>query len=151
MSRGRSRVSRLGAIVGLAAVVVVLGALGAALQARDTHASANEAKIAGGVFDATANGNETSFIVYLSDQADLSKAAAIKNEDERGWYVYDKLTQEAARTQAPIKAALDAEGVSYKSYWAANMIVAEGDRGLVEDLADRDDVKAIEPNAWSTG
>src|SRR6185503_14040241 len=72
-------------------------------------------------------------------------------EDARGWYVYNTLTQQAAQTQAPIIDQLEANGAEYTSFWAANMIVAEGDRSLIEALAARPDVKVIEsdePTDW---
>ena len=75
----------------------------------------------------------------------------MKDQDARGWYVYNTLKEHAARTQAPLKAELDAQGVPYKSYWAVNMIVAEGDRAVVEDIAARPDVERIESNAGSDG
>ena len=67
-------------------------------------------------------------------------------EDARGWFVYNTLTQHAARTQAALRAALEARGVSYQSFWAANMIVATADRALLESLAAREDVARIDSN-----
>jgi subtilisin family serine protease len=96
------------------------------------------------VMQAVADGEETtSFIILLEDQADLSAAYAM-DDDARGWYVYNSLTQQAAITQGPIIAQLEAEGVEYTSFWAANMIVAEGDLALVQAMAARPDVKVIE-------
>jgi subtilisin family serine protease len=96
------------------------------------------------VMQAVADGEETtSFIILLEDQADLSAAYAM-DDDARGWYVYNTLTQQAAITQGPIIAQLEAEGVEYTSFWAANMIVAEGDLALVQAMAARPDVKVIE-------
>jgi serine protease AprX len=119
--------------------------------ANSTLTDAAFAKISTGVLETTANGKDASFIVYLQDQADLSAAAEIKDADARGWYVYNKLKDEAARTQGPLRAKLDADGVSYQAFWAVNVIVAEGDRSLVEDLAERADVKAIEPDVAVDG
>ena len=68
------------------------------------------------------------------------------DENARGWYVYNTLTEHAALTQAPIRDMLSSQGVSYTSFWAANMIIAEGDRSLVEAVAARPDIRAIESN-----
>ena len=66
----------------------------------------------------------------------------MKDQDARGWYVYRTLKQTAERTQAPIKAVLDKQGVTYRSFWVANeIIVRSGDRPLVNSLAARPDVK----------
>ena len=71
----------------------------------------------------------------------------MKDQDARGWYVYRTLKQTAERTQAPIKAVLDKQGVTYRSFWVANeIIVRSGERPLVNSLAARPDVKVIEAN-----
>src|SRR6185295_14249077 len=89
----------------------------------------------------------TSVVVLLADQADVSAAEAMKDQDARGWYVYNTLTQHAARTQAGLQDFLKSEGVSYQSFWAANMIVATADRSLVDKLAARADVARVDSNA----
>jgi len=112
---------------------------------------ADQTKIANQVLTETADGQQTTFIVYLTDQADVSLAYTIKDPDARGWYVYQTLRDHAAATQAPIKETLDAAGVQYTSFWAANMIVVAGGRDLVESMAIRSDVSAIEPNSVIDG
>lgn len=102
------------------------------------------AKISNEVLQNTAEGGTTSFIIFLEDQADVSAAYSIKDQDARGWYVYNTLKEHAERTQAPIREMLDARGLNYTSFWAANMIIAEGDREDVEAVAARPDVRMIE-------
>src|SRR5450432_3655157 len=104
------------------------------------------AKIAPEVLADTANGNNASVVILLAEQADVSAAYEIKDQDARGWFVYNTLTQHAARTQAGLQAFLTARGASYQSFWAANMIVATADRSLVETLAARADVARIDSN-----
>ena len=94
----------------------------------------------------TADGKSASVVILLADQADVSAAYEMKDQDARGWFVYNTLTQHAARTQADLQAFLTAQGVSYQSFWAANMIVATADRSLVESLAARADVARIDSN-----
>jgi subtilisin family serine protease len=107
-------------------------------------------KVENRVFADTAGGDQTSFIIELTQQADLSGAYTMKDQDARGWYVYRTLEREAERTQGPIKAMLDAQNVSYRSFWVANEIVVHsGGRALVNSLAERPDVKVIESNAAS--
>ena len=93
-------------------------------------------------------GGETSIVINLAQQANLSTTYGMRDQDApEGWYVYRTLKRTADRTQAPIKALLKAQGVSYKSFWAANTIVAQSaDRDLVQSLAARPDVKVIESN-----
>ncbi len=103
-------------------------------------------KIVNEVLKDTENGQQTSFVILLSDQADLSKAYSMQNQDARGWYVYNTLKSYAEKTQAPLRAFLAARGVPYQAFWAANMLVVTGDRSLVESVAARSDVRIIESN-----
>ena len=82
------------------------------------------AKISPQVAADVAAGDSASIVIMLADQADVSAAYQIKDQDARGWFVYRTLTEHAARTQTGLRAALDARGVAYQSFWAANMIVA---------------------------
>ena len=57
----------------------------------------------------------------------------MRDQDARGWYVYRTLREHAARTQAPILAQLRRAACRYRSFWAANVVMTEGDRSLVDD------------------
>ena len=104
-------------------------------------------KIAPEVLAATADGSSASVVIMLADQADVSAAYQMKDQNARGWFVYNTLTQHAARTQADLRAELETRGVSYQSFWAANMIVATADRALIESLVAREDVARIDSNS----
>jgi len=104
-------------------------------------------KIAARVLADTADGKTTSVVIMLSDQADVSAAYSIRDQDARGWYVYKALTEHAARTQVGLQSFLKSEGVGYQSFWIANMIVATADRPLVEKLVARADVARVDSNA----
>ena len=104
-------------------------------------------KVQNRVLSDTSAGRDSSFIIELTQQADLSKAYSMKDQDARGWYVYRTLKRTAEQTQGPLKAMLDAQGVSYRSFWVANEIVVhQGGRAVVDTLAGRRDVKVIEAN-----
>src|SRR5262245_25389963 len=85
-------------------------------------APAPAGKIAPEVLAETSGGSATPVVVFLRDQADVSAAHGMKDSDARGWYVYSTLTGHAERTQAGLRAFLRAHGVSFQSFWAANMI-----------------------------
>jgi serine protease AprX len=104
------------------------------------------AKVAARVLADTTDGKSTSVVIYLIDQADVSAANNMTDQDARGWYVYNTLTQHAARTQVGLQAFLKSRGVTYQSFWAANMLVANADRSLVEQLAARTDVARVDSN-----
>lgn len=103
-------------------------------------------KISPHVITDTADGEKTSVVIFLTDQASVSAANNITDHDARGWFVYNTLTEHAEQTQAGIRAMLLAEGVGYQSFWIANMLVAEADRGLVQRLAERADVARVDSN-----
>ena len=141
---------RLKLAITLALVGLIVGAT-PVLASNDSHGRTPMAgytgKVQNLVLRDTTAGRQSSFIIELTQQADLSKAYAMKDQDARGWYVYRTLKRTAEKTQGPLKAMLDAQGVSYKSFWVANEIVVhQGSRALVDNLAGRADVKVIEAN-----
>jgi len=104
------------------------------------------ARIAPQVLADTTDGKSTSIVILLADQADVSPAYDMKDQDARGWFVYNTLTQHAARTQIGLQGFLKSRGVTYQSFWAANMMVATAHRSLVDQLAARPDVARIDSN-----
>jgi serine protease AprX len=113
-----------------------------------THAAVPETptNIAPQVWEAVADGGEAEFLVILDEQADVSGAAALPNREARLRYVYDRLRETAHRTQAPLRAEMDAAGVAHRSFYIVNAVVAKGDRALVTRLAARPDVARIAAN-----
>ena len=103
-------------------------------------------KIAPQVLSDTADGKSASVVILLADQADVSAAYDMKDQDARGWFVYNMLTEHAARTQQGIQLFLKSKGIEYQSFWAANMLVATADHSVVEQLAERSDVARVDSN-----
>src|SRR5437016_1533730 len=87
------------------------------------------------VLDDTANGKSTQFVALMARQADLSEAYSMRDQDARGWYVYNQLKAAADSSQAGLRAMLSARGISYRSFWVSNALVVSGDRSLVEAIA----------------
>ena len=104
-------------------------------------------KVTARVVADTSDDMSTEVVIMLTDQADVSAAYAMKDQDARGWYVYNTLTEHAAHTQIGLRDFLKSEGARYQSFWAANMIVATANRSLVDKLAARADVARINSNA----
>jgi len=138
----------LGVVLGMIGVLLALVGLaitpGPSVLAQNPSAASG--KISQEVFEDTADGRSAPVVILLAEQADVSAAYEMKDQDARGWFVYNTLTQHAARTQASLQTLLTAQGISYQSFWAANMIVATADRVLVESLATRPDVAKIDSN-----
>ena len=83
------------------------------------------------------------FIVRLAEQADLSEARYLRTKDEKAWFVYERLTEVARRTQPAVTAELDAFGASYRPFWITNAIAVKGTRQTVEAMARRSDVAYV--------
>lgn len=94
----------------------------------------------------TANGQTAEFFVVLRAQADLSTAKNLPTKVQRGRYVFHTLLDLATRTQAPLRRWLDQHHVWYRPYYIVNAILVRGDRALVNELAEREDVLRIEGN-----
>jgi len=114
--------------------------------AERTAGAIGDGKIAPEVLADTVASGKVPIVVLLAEQADVTAAYGIKDQDARGWFVYNTLTSHAARTQAPLHAFLAAQGISHQSFWAANLIVATVDRAQIEVIAARDDVARIDSN-----
>ena len=136
-------------------MTVVLFALGkASAQPRTPSGQANPPtggfaaanKIAPEVLADTADGRSASVIILLADQADVNAGYGMRDQDAQGWFVYNTLSQHAARTQIGLKNFLSSRGVTYQSFWVVNMLVATADRALVEALAARPDVARVDSN-----
>ena len=73
----------------------------------------------------------------------MSGAAQLDSKVEKTTYVYNLLKRTAAQTQAPMLAQLQAQGVSYQSFYIYNMIAVTAGRSMVEWLASRPEVSRI--------
>lgn len=111
-----------------------------------SQSSSPASKIAPAVLAATEDGKSSSTVIFLADQADVSAAETMKDQDARGWYVYNTLTKHAERTQASLKLLFKSRGVDFQSFWVANMMVATVDRELLDTLAARSDVARLDSN-----
>src|ERR1043166_1827750 len=121
-------------------------ALWAIVTSARTREESPLSKIAPWVIDHTAGSKQAEYLVVLSDQADLSGAAALRTRNEKGRYVRDVLWSKAQRSQAPILKMLRDRGVEHRSFYVVNMILVKGDLNLALELAARSDIARIEGN-----
>ena len=103
-------------------------------------------KIAPEVLADTADGKSASVVILLADQADVSAAYDMKDQDARGWFVYNTLTQHAAAHPGGTPGFLDVPGRQLPVILGGQHAVATADRTLVESLAARADVARIDSN-----
>jgi len=118
----------------------------AVLLPRQAKAATWQDKVDPWVMESAQREGQTEFLVYLTEQADVSAAADLTTKESKGNYVYQTLTATAARTQGPLLTALREAGADHEAYWVANMIWVHGDLNLVQQLALRSDVGHIYAN-----
>jgi serine protease AprX len=111
-----------------------------------TAAAPSESKVARWVTERTAGGDAAEFLVVLAEQADLSAAGALPTRQAKGRYVYETLQQTAQRTQAPLLAWLQAQGIPHRSFYIVNLVWVKGDASVVKALAKRPEVARLEAN-----
>jgi len=108
--------------------------------------SAAMSKIAPWVLQHTAGGKQAEFLVVLTEQADLSGAAALTTKQEKGRYVYDALRNKSQNTQGPVLQWLRERGLEHRSFYIINAILVKGSSEVAEALAVRPDVARVEGN-----
>jgi uncharacterized repeat protein (TIGR01451 family) len=95
---------------------------------------------------AAAQEGEIEFLIFMTEQADLSGATTLKDKAAKGAYVYEALTSIAETTQRSMRSSLDSLGVVYQSFWIANMLWGRGDLHIIQNIARRSDVAHIYAN-----
>ncbi len=101
--------------------------------------------------DLAAADGPVSFLVVLADQPDVDAMLAgdglqAAGASERRAALYAGLTAHAERSQAPLRAWLDARGVPYTPHYLVNMIEVRGDAALAAALRQRPDVGRLARN-----
>jgi subtilisin family serine protease len=93
----------------------------------------------------TADGKVGRFLVVMKSQTQTrALVASIADRAARGRLVFDALRRNADATQSNVRAQLNALNVKHRAYWIVNVIAVEGKRDVVDALAARADVLAIE-------
>ncbi|MFO1493880.1 MAG: S8 family serine peptidase [Lysobacterales bacterium] len=90
---------------------------------------------------------KASVLLVLRDALQVDMAVARRQGDDKLSTAVTLLQQHAERTQAPLRAWLDARGIHYRAFWVANFISIDADADTLSALAARDDLAAIELDA----
>ncbi|HEU5474994.1 MAG TPA: carboxypeptidase regulatory-like domain-containing protein [Actinophytocola sp.] len=144
MSR-RPQLRRRGkALLGLlAAVLAMLGVFVAPATAAPPP-DKSAAKIEQSVSNTLAVKDSADFWVMFGQTANLASASSTTDWSARGAAVVDALKQTADAAQAGVRAELDAQKITYESFYIANAIkVTGGTTALAKSLASRPEVSAI--------
>ncbi len=104
--------------------------------------SADEIKMAPQLLERAASG-AVSVVVEMAEQADVSGADAIRDKNAKGAFVVSRLKSHASSSQAPVRTLLDTLGVSYKTYWLANVVHLKAGASVLNELAELPAVRAI--------
>ena len=96
---------------------------------------------------AAATAGETEFVIYMKERADLSGSASLNTKEEKGRFVYERLTSTAQATQGGVKQTLTQLGVQHNAFWISNMIHARGNLAVVQTVASLAEVAAVYPVA----
>ena len=94
---------------------------------------------------AAATAGETEFLIYMKEQADLSGAGSLETKNEKGQYVYERLTATAETTQAGVKQTLTQLGAQHQAFWISNTIYARGNLAIVQAVASLPEVAGVYP------
>jgi hypothetical protein len=103
-------------------LVVIIALLATLIVVASSPSNAGEqdsswrAKVDPWVLDTAAN-SKTGFLVFLSEQADLTEAERLTDKKAKGALVYRALTEVAERTQGAILETLDDQRIEHRSYW----------------------------------
>lgn len=92
-----------------------------------------------------------SLLIILREQVDSAGALAraslrSANREDRAAFLYRELTATAQRTQAPLRAWLEEQGIPYRAFYLVNMIEVQGDAALVAALQRRPEVARLVAN-----
>jgi subtilisin family serine protease len=137
----KKHILRLALVLSVTLLSITVIARAGQLQASDLWAGKVDSSLL-----AEPAGGPMEFLIVLEEQADLSGADARPDKTGRGQFVYETMTAVAARTQAPLRAVLEARGAPYRAYWINNMIWVRGDFELVKEMATRNDVRHVYAN-----
>jgi serine protease AprX len=88
----------------------------------------------------------TEVLIVLGEQADLSDLGAVRTKEERGRLVYERLRDQADRSQAPLLAMLRARGIEHRPFWIVNAVWARTHLASMVEIARRPEIDRVEPN-----
>ncbi len=86
---------------------------------------------------------KTGYLVYFDEKPDLAPAEGM-TWNERGAWAVEQLQATAARSQARVRAYLDAQKADYKAYWIDNVIVVNASsRAVFQGLQSYTEIAAL--------
>ena len=124
---------RLPRLIALPLAVAVAGLFAATPRAAHSAQEPWDAKVDRWVLS-TAGAGPAEFLVYLTEQADVSSAHGIAAREDKGRYVTDTLRATAARTQGPLLVLFNAS-VRYRPLTVRGALMCAAWMALVAAVA----------------
>jgi subtilisin family serine protease len=97
------------------------------------------------LFGNPGNYSDRLFVIF-KDQADISDIAQIEDRNERLTAAYERLTNHARQTQAPLRTLLDRAGIEYTPYYLQNSMEVQGGTVVRIFLMSRPEVERVIPS-----
>jgi subtilisin family serine protease len=94
--------------------------------------------------------DKAEFVAILKEQANTTTSNSFTKE-EKGIYVFKKLTETAKNTQQPILSLLKDLKAEYQSFWIINAVSIVGDKKVLDQVAQLESVSQIIENAKYVG
>jgi subtilisin family serine protease len=132
---------------GLNLVVIaamLLGVWVGVVQASQTKVPVENEKIDPNIYVALEQRGNARVLVILKEQADLRAASNLETKVDKGTFVYQRLTEIASRTQAPLRDFLEAKAATYRAYWIQNMFMVNVDSQLLQELIGQPGIARID-------
>jgi serine protease AprX len=85
------------------------------------------------------------FLIQFVEQGDIGQAKFLTDKTAKGTLVMERLQENAKKSQANVMQILEQKNAPFQSFWVANVIWVYADYKTVETLAQRSNMKIIEP------
>lgn len=112
-------------------LTITLFSLSAAASAHDRTPS----KIPATLQAMFAQGAEADYLVFFNDTADLRSAPAMTDKVARKRFVYDRLREQAMRTQSSARTLLTQNGIAFRQHYLLNVMEVHSGATLAQQLA----------------
>ncbi len=98
------------------------------------------------VWQTASAGQEVDFLIVLTEQANITEAQFLTKKEEKGAYVFQKLSETAERSQLNVLKTIEEFQVQHRSFWIINAVWAEGGPALLKAVAQLPEVAEIHSN-----
>lgn len=130
-------------------VVLLVCLVLTALVVVEVRADVASDKIDPWLLEKALDGEALEYLVVLSAQAHLEALRGMRSRRGKLTAAHESLREMAGATQKPLIKFLEEHDVEYRSFWIANALWVRSDADLMQQLAQRKDVRSIDANRES--